>query len=100
MTYRQPTHSTPEPKKPRPARAKTSFDRPDAEQAAEGKRAERQTSAQGNDAQHGYSQDSGYATSGGYRGEATGDKRRTRTNVSEESETSFDQDRDELPETD
>ena len=94
MTSRQPTHSTPEPKKPRATKANADFERPDAQRAAEGAKPHRETSStKANDAQHGYTQDSGYATSGGYRGDAASDG----MNVSEDGEVRYDED---LPETD
>src|SRR5687767_10026536 len=105
MTRSSSTHTTPEPKRAQPTAASTGFDKPDAEQAAEGAPAHEQSgnardrsasSKHHDDAQHGYSQDSGYQGSGGNGNEAPARKRGS-TEVSDESRTPFDQDASKLP---
>jgi len=101
MTRANSTQSSPEPKKPHPKQSATDFERPDSEQATEGAPAHEQggtagLSHPGDDAKHGYSQDSGYQSSGGNGNEAP-DKKRSSTEVSDESRTPFDHDVSSLP---
>jgi len=71
--------------------ASTDFNKPDAEQAAQGSPAHERSggSRQHDDARHGYSQDSGYQSSGGSGNEAP-ERKRDSTEVSEHSRTPFD----------
>jgi len=94
---RHPTHSAPAPKKPRPKQAATRFEKPDSEQAAAGAPAHEQSGSSRNastsrhdDERHGYSQDSGYQSSGGDAHEGE-ERQRTETAVSDESSTPFDE---------
>jgi len=102
MTRSNPTHSAPAPKKPSPKPASTRFEKPDSEQAAAGAPAHEQSgssrtssTSRQDDARHGYSQDSGYQSSGGNAHEGE-EQQRTDTAVSEESRTPF-EDASELP---